>query len=136
MILLDTCAIIWMIDDQPMSGRSQAAIREAALYAGVLVSPVSAWEVGLLATRVHRPLTFRPSPAAWFAILLSRPGVALTPLDPGAAIEAAFLPGDLPRDPADRLLVATARHLGVPLVTRDQRMLAYAEQGHVQAIAC
>jgi PIN domain nuclease of toxin-antitoxin system len=64
------------------------------------------------------------------------PGVRLTPLAPEAAIEAAFLPGPLHRDPADRLLIATARDLGAPLVTRDALILAYARQGHVDVIPC
>jgi PIN domain nuclease of toxin-antitoxin system len=47
-----------------------------------------------------------------------------------------LLPGELHADPADRLLIATARQLGVPLVTRDRRILDYAAQGHVDAIPC
>ena len=46
------------------------------------------------------------------------------------------MPGTLHRDPADRLLIATARDLGAPLVTRDARILAYAAQGHLDAIPC
>jgi PIN domain nuclease of toxin-antitoxin system len=46
------------------------------------------------------------------------------------------LPGKLHRDLADRLLVATARDLGARLVTRDERILAYAAQGHLDAIPC
>jgi PIN domain nuclease of toxin-antitoxin system len=55
---------------------------------------------------------------------------------PEVALSAAYLPGDFHRDPADRLLIATARELDVPLVTRDRRILDYAGQGHVDAIPC
>jgi PIN domain nuclease of toxin-antitoxin system len=55
---------------------------------------------------------------------------------PEAAIEAAFLPGEPHRDPADRLLIATARQLRATLITRDELILAYARQGHVDAIPC
>jgi PIN domain nuclease of toxin-antitoxin system len=55
---------------------------------------------------------------------------------PEAALEAAFLPGKLHRDPADRLLVASARQLGATIITRDAQILAYARQGHVDAIPC
>jgi PIN domain nuclease of toxin-antitoxin system len=136
MVLLDTCAIIWMIDEQPMTKRALQAIRQAARQHSVLVSPISAWEVGLLATKNRHPFTFRPSPAAWFTNLLAKAGIRMVQLEPRAAIEAAFLPGNLQRDPADRLLIATARALDVPIVTRDERILAYAGQGHVQVIAC
>lgn len=136
MVLLDTCAIIWMVQDAPLEETARAAIRRAASSHSVLVSPVSAWEVGLLANRRSAGFSFRPTPVLWFQTLLAKPGIYLTPLAPDAAIEAATLPGRLHRDPADRLLIATARDLGAPLVTRDERILAYAAQGHVDAIPC
>jgi PIN domain nuclease of toxin-antitoxin system len=125
-----------MVQEQPMASRALSAIRRAAAVGALLVSPVFAWEVGLLATRRRQPLTFRPTPVAWIERLLSRPGIRGVPLPHHVAVSAALLPGNLHGDPADRLLIATARELGVPLVTRDRRILDYAEQGHVDAIAC
>ena len=136
LVLLDTCASIWLFEQQPMSDASLDAIRLAAGMARVLISPVSAWEVGLLARRARARLSFQPSPHDWFTDLLALAGMRLTPLSPRAAIAASYLPGTLHSDPADRLLIATARDLGVPLVTRDRRILDYAAQGHVEAIAC
>jgi PIN domain nuclease of toxin-antitoxin system len=136
MVLLDTCAIIWIVQERPMAAAALSAIRQAAATGSVLVSPVSAWEVGLLATRRRQPLTFRPTPATWIERLLARPGIRAVPLPPTVAVSAALLPGELHGDPADRLLIATAREFGVPLVTRDRRILDYAAQGYVDAIAC
>lgn len=136
MLLLDTCAIIWMVLKEPMAPAAVAAITRSASTGSLLVSPISGWEVGLLATRRRAPLSFRPDAVTWFERLLSRPGIRPVELEHRAAVSAAFLPGKLHDDPADRLLVATARDLGVPLVTRDRRILAYAAQGHVEAIAC
>ena len=119
-----------------MSAASLHAIRTASAVVRVLVSPVSAWEIGLLARRPRGTLSFQPSPQSWFADLLALPGMRLTPLSARAAIAASYLPGQLHSDPADRLLIATARELDVPIVTRDRRILDYAAQGHVQAIAC
>ena len=136
MVLLDTCASIWLFEQQPMSAASLEAIRFAAGIARVLISPVSAWEIGLLARRPRGTLAFQPSPYDWFTDLLALPGMRLTPLSFRAAIAASYLPGQLHGDPADRLLIASARELGVPLVTRDRRILDYAAQGHVEAIAC
>jgi PIN domain nuclease of toxin-antitoxin system len=136
LVLLDTCASIWLFEQQPMSAASLHAIRAASAMARVLVSPVSAWEIGLLARRPRGTLSFQPSPQGWFADLLDLPGMRLTPLSAKAAIGASYLPGRLHGDPADRLLIATARELDVPIVTRDRRILDYAAQGHVQAIAC
>jgi PIN domain nuclease of toxin-antitoxin system len=136
MVLLDTCAIIWMVQEEPMASAALSAIRRAAAAGSLLVSPVSAWEVGLLATRRRQPLTFRPTPVTWIERLLARPGIRPVPLSHRVAVSAASLPGELHGDPADRLLIATARELGVPLVTRDRRILCYAGEGHVDAIAC
>lgn len=63
-------------------------------------------------------------------------GVRLTPLTPAIAIESSFLPATFHGDPADRLLVATARALPATVVTRDRAILAYAAAGHVQALVC
>jgi PIN domain nuclease of toxin-antitoxin system len=126
MVLLDTCAIIWMVQEQPMAAAALSAIGQAAATGSVLVSPVSAWEVGLLATRRRQPLTFRPTPVTWIERLLARPGIRAVPLPHTVAVSAALLPGELHGDPADRMLIATARELGVPLLTRDRRILDYA----------
>jgi PIN domain nuclease of toxin-antitoxin system len=136
MLLLDTHALIWIVAKAPMSPASLAAVRQAASAGEVLVSPVSAWEIGLLATARTSGITFLPTPRRWLQQALSTPGVRLTPLLPEAALEAAFLPGKLHRDPADRLLVASARQLGAAMITRDAQILAYARQGHVDAIPC
>jgi PIN domain nuclease of toxin-antitoxin system len=52
------------------------------------------------------------------------------------AVEASEIPLRLLKDPADRFLVATARHLGIPLVTRDKRILEYAAAGHLRVVKC
>ena len=135
-VLLDTCAAIWLANGEPMSAESLRAVRSASVTGEVLVSPVSAWEVGLLAANPVRPVRFDPDPAAWFATLLGLPGVDLAPLTPEAAIESSFLPGRLHGDPADRLLVATARRMNAAFVTRDARLVRYGKQGHVLVIAC
>ena len=59
-------------------------------------------------------------------------GILVSPI----AIESSFLPPPLHADSADRLLIATARSLGVPILTRDHRILAYAQAGFVGAIVC
>lgn len=136
MVLLDTNAVIWLVNERPMTPGSVDLIRRAAAVGRLLVSPVSAWEVGMLAASHRSGLRFRPTPQDWFARVLEMPGIRLTPLAPDAAIDSAFLPGDFHRDPADRLLIATARRLAATIVTRDRQILAYAARGHVDAIAC
>jgi PIN domain nuclease of toxin-antitoxin system len=135
-VLLDTCAAIWVGNRDLLAAAALRAIRAAAARAELLISPITGWEIGLAARLRGNPLILLPTPQAWLADLLARPGVRVAPLPPKVALGASYLPGQLHRDAADRLLIATARELGVPLVTRDQRILAYAAQGHVQAIAC
>jgi PIN domain nuclease of toxin-antitoxin system len=135
-VLLDTCAAIWVGNRDRLAPAALQAIRSAAARFELLVSPVTGWEIGLATIRRGNPLILLPTPKAWLADLLALPGVRLTPLEPDVALSASYLPGPLHGDPADRLLIATARELGVPLVTRDRRILDYAAQGHVQAIAC
>jgi PIN domain nuclease of toxin-antitoxin system len=58
------------------------------------------------------------------------------PFNPDIAIASSWLPGEIHGDPADRLIIATARHLGLPIVTRDRKILAYADAGEVSAMLC
>jgi PIN domain nuclease of toxin-antitoxin system len=68
--------------------------------------------------------------------VMAGPGIRPAPLTPDIAIDASYLPGDINGDPADRMIVATARQLYIPVVIRDARILAYARRGHVVAIRC
>ncbi len=72
----------------------------------------------------------------WINGLLARSGVQVAPFTPAIAMASAHLPGFANRDPADRFLIATARKMSIPIVTRDRVMLRYAEAGHVQCIPC
>lgn len=114
-VLLDTCAVTYLANGDPMSRACQDAVPSAALGAGVLVSSVSAWEVGLLARPANRSrLQFLPDPKTWFARVLAAPGLRLGPLTPDIAVDSSTQPGAPRGDPADRLLIATARSLNVP----------------------
>jgi PIN domain nuclease of toxin-antitoxin system len=136
-VLLDTCALIWIAMNRFMAPAASEAVAEAGLRRSIFVSPVSAWEIGLLAVR-RRPgdPQFAPDPATWFEQFTNRPPIRITPLTPQIAIAASFLPAPLHQDPADRFLIATARHLGVPIVTRDRKIIAYGEAGHVAVLPC
>jgi PIN domain nuclease of toxin-antitoxin system len=137
-VLLDTCSVIWLANGDRMRRQAVDAIIAAGLAGNLFVSPISAWEVGLL-TRPRsgqRPLQFLPDPKAWFTRVMAGPGVRTAPFTADIAVDASYLPGEVHGDPADRLLLATARHIGVPIVTRDSRILAYGRHGHVATIRC
>ena len=133
-VLRDTCAAIWLMNGDSMSAESQTAILEAQGREAVYVSPISAWEIGLLAARGR--LTLNLSPSAWFGTLLRQRGVRLATMGPDVLIASSSLPGLAPRDPADRIIAATAREYGFVVVTRDGELLPYAQARHIEAIAC
>jgi len=75
------------------------------------------------------------APAEWLDEVIAV-GASWAPLTPRLLVEASFLPGAIHRDPADRILAATARAFGYRLMTRDRALLAYAASGNLQAVAC
>lgn len=118
-----------------MSGASRAALGSAVTAnAGIHVSPFTAWEIGTLVAKGRLPLTMAPE--AWFEALLAQPGIRLAPLTPSILLASTSLPADPPSDPADRIIIATARSLDLVVITRDRNMLDYAHHGHLRAIAC
>jgi PIN domain nuclease of toxin-antitoxin system len=133
-VLLDTCAAIWFANKQ-LSKSALEAIDRTHKDGGVLyVSPITAWELGLLVSRGRINLLM---PAArWFEKLMQAPGLKLAQMPPDVLISSSFLPGEPPRDPADRIIAATAREYGYVLMTRDRPLLEYAREGHLQAIGC
>ena len=136
-VLLDTCAIIWLSTGELKGGILDLLIHAGAA-GGVFVSPVSAWDIGMLATSSAGPMRvdFLPDPVRWWERVVSQPMLRIAPLTAAAAIEASRLPQPLHNDPGDRLLIATARELNIPVVTRDRKILDYASLGHVQALDC
>lgn len=130
MIVLDTSAwLFWLHDPSRLSRRARAAVRRATESDGARVSAISAWEVALKCRlgKLALPLDLD----AWFDRARRYPGITFEPLRPDDAIASTRLPGDFHRDPADRFIVALARRLGAPLVTTDEKILAYP---HVKAI--
>lgn len=138
-VLLDTCAAIWLANGDPIAPAALASITHAALADGVFVSPATAWEIGLLSrARVTKApaVTFLPDPQSWFARLMAGPAIKEAPLLAEIAIASSHLPEPLHGDPGDRFIIATARHHGMPVVTRDSKIIDYAAQGHVSVIEC
>jgi PIN domain nuclease of toxin-antitoxin system len=134
-LLLDTCAAIWLTNADPISDEASDALQQSRDSGEpVYVSPITAWEMGLLAARGRVSLLMTPQ--RWFERLLEAPGLRLTEMTPNVLIASSFLPGKLPGDPGDRIIAATAREYGYKLVTRDRPLLEYAKQGHIQAIPC
>lgn len=123
MILLDTHALVWLDADAADLGREAAAsIDREFADGGVWVSSISFWEIGMLVGKGRLTIT-RPL-ATWREELLTA-GLREWPVDGSIALQAAEL-AQFHGDPADRLIVATARAMGAELVTADRRILEWS----------
>jgi PIN domain nuclease of toxin-antitoxin system len=134
-VLLDTCAAIWLMNGDPMSAESRAAVAAAqAGNLGVHVSPITAWEIATLVSKNRLQLSL--SPEAWFDALLGFAGIRLAPMPPKVLIASASLPGAPPKDPVDRIIAATGRTFGYAVITRNGELTRYAQAGHIESVEC
>ena len=133
-LLLDTCAVIWLFNGEPMADKAREAIAAAAAVSQLHVSPISAWEIGMLVAKGRIALSMPP--AEWLSRVWQQPGIQVAEMTPQPLVESSFLPGPAPKDPADRIIIATARLLNLTVVTRDRSILDYAQQGHVAVLRC
>lgn len=84
----------------------------------------------------RKRLALKISPQRWYRRLFDVLNFSQTELTADILLNSSYLPGRPPRDPADRILAATAREFGYRLVTRDRPLLEYAGQGHIHALPC
>ena len=121
-VVLDTNALVWSVENAATLGkRAATVIDEAVAEGGAYVSAISFWELALKVSQGRFRLAV--TIAGWRADVL-RLGVREVPVDGAIGIAANDLDG-LHRDPADRLIVATALGLGASLVTSDSKLLAW-----------
>ncbi len=135
-LLLDTHVWLWLAFGTP--GVLQPAVQKRLDTADhsrpLRISIISVWEVAMLSAKGRLNLTMPTQ--TWIEQSLSHPAMRMVPLDdPAVVVESNELPGDFHADPADRLLVATARIDGYTLVTRDSKILDYGTAGHVNILA-
>lgn len=134
-LVLDTHILVWLLAGDEQLERSDAmqAVTETAGHHGLLVSAISVWEIAMLESRGRIRLACEIH--EWVNRGLGGHGLELAPLSPSVAIDSTRLPGEVHGDPADRILIATARHYQCPLVTADQAILNYARDGAVTVLA-
>ncbi len=134
-LLLDTCFVLWLSAQQPVTRQAVEAVNRVRNTGGVIaVSAMSAWEIGLLVAKGRLPSV--TSPLVWFEQFVTEGKVAVEEVGVSLLIESSFLPGPVHGDPADRIIIATARTKNLAIVTRDQAMLAYGAAGYVKTIRC
>ena len=120
--LLDTHILIWWLNgSKQLSAAQQEVVASASAESPLLVSDISLWEVATLHSlgRIQLTIPLR----AWLDKAVAPPLVRRLGISPAIAAELATLPDSLQRDPADRILVATARVFGATLLTQDRRIV-------------
>ena len=122
MALLDTHILIWWFDQRGRLSRAQRDVLAAAdASSPLVVSDISIWEVATLWSlgRIQLAVPLRE----WLEKAVAPPLVRRQGISPAVAAELAVLPASFHRDPADRILVATARVMGATLLTQDRRIV-------------
>lgn len=132
MIVLDTHVLLWWLNgDSSLSSRARGAIRSEQEDENglILVSAISAWEIAMLVQKERLTLTMAVED--WLGVAAATERLRFQPLDTELLVQSTRLPGTFHSDPADRMIVALARHLNVPLVTSDQKIRGYK---HVRTV--
>jgi len=130
MIVLDTHVLVWWAAGGSQLSRLAREAIEAEVPDGeILISAISAWEVAMLAKAGRLALTM--DAGAWLDTVAQVPAVRFVPVDVRISVQSVDLPGEFHKDPADRIIVATARHHSVPVVSADLKIRDYP---HVQTI--
>lgn len=132
-LLLDTHVLVWLLSGNDRLGAAaREAIQQAAEAGELHVSAISPWEIAVLVGKGQ--LLLEQDVDAWVQAALALPGIHLEPVSPAVAVASTRLPGEIHADPADRIIAATARHLGAALVTADGLLLDYAAAGHLRVL--
>lgn len=125
MILLDTHVWWWSINEpENLSDTALQAIKETKADQRAIAS-ISIWEFAMMVAR--KKIELKITPAEWLLYAMDKTGIRVMELSPGIAIEACSLPGNFHKDPADRIIVATARINHMTLITKDHKILEYPE---------
>ena len=130
MLVLDTHILVWWLNgDKALSKKAANAIKDELKNGEIVISSITAWEIAMLVARGRIVLSMDVEQWLNTVALIER--VRFYPVDNEIAVKTTELPGEFHKDPADRMIVATARKLGATLITADEKILAYP---HVKTI--
>ena len=131
MIVIDTHVLVWWVSGEKSLSATAAKVIKDTLVNGseVIVSSISAWEISMLIEKERLVLSMDVE--SWLDEVTQIDGVRFVPVDNEIGIKSTVLPGEFHKDPADRMIVATARKLAVPLVTADEKIINYE---HVKTV--
>ena len=132
-IVLDTHIWLWTVTgDRTIKTAIKQKISQSLKTGRVLVPAICLWEVGMLWKKER--IQLRQPLRDWIEDAFDKSGFSLAPMNEAIALEASLLPGKFHNDPADCIIVATARLEKSLLLTRDSRIIDYGKGGHVDVL--
>lgn len=133
LILLDTHVWLWYVaKEASLKEAAKEQIKQAINDGHAYFSAMTAWEICFLDK--NNRINLDAACEIWIEDVIKKSGIQEVPVTRDIAVEANSLPGNLHKDPVDRILVATARKRNMILATRDGKILKYAEDGHLQVL--
>lgn len=133
MTLLDTHVLIWFAEgNERLGAEARLRIERQLADSDAMMSAITFWEIAMLVRR-HR-LSLTQSAEEWVDTFCERSRIKIADVSKQIALKAGALGEEIHGDPIDRIIIATARHHGAPLLTADRAILAYGAAGHVETI--
>ena len=129
MILLDTHVWWWSLSEPEKLSKGAMRIIKKTTPDQRAIASISIWEFAMMACR--KKIEMKITPDEWLSYALDKTGIRVFEINSKIAIDVCNLPGDFHKDPADRLIVATARVNNLTLITKDEKILKYS---HVKTV--
>jgi PIN domain nuclease of toxin-antitoxin system len=123
MIILDTHAWWWAVSEPGQLTRKARQLISKTPPEQRTIASISIWEFAMMVARGRINLTVTPD--EWLDHAINETGLTVLDLNPEIALESCKLPGNFHKDPADRIIVATARVSRSQLITKDQKIIDY-----------
>ena len=123
MIVLDTHVWWWTISEPAQLSRKARQLITKIPPEQIAIASISIWEFAMMVTRGRIELTI--SPDEWLDYAINKTGLTILELNSKIALESCNLPGNFHKDPADRIIVATARVSRSQIITKDQKIIEY-----------
>ncbi len=135
MLILDTHVLIWLVngDERMRKSGFLPSIDRALKDSSIVVPAISLWEIAMLSSKGR--IVLAGNTIDWIKNATSAPGINVHPLSPEVAFESTVLPGVFHQDPADRMIIATARITDGILLTFDKAIMEYAKLGFVKTMS-
>ncbi|OGJ84499.1 MAG: twitching motility protein PilT [Candidatus Raymondbacteria bacterium RifOxyA12_full_50_37] len=132
-VILDTHTWLWyVLGDDNLNKKHQALITDAAKHSSLYLSSISLWEVAMLEAKNR--IVLSKDCHTWIKEAVTIPGLSLAPISIEIAVDSTRLPENFHGDPADRIIVATARQKNAILITKDAKIMEYAKAGHLRCV--